>query len=58
MEIGLPGPNGQHAVWLVEEVINHRQEVVVTQHLLMEGQIAAQLTWKLHQGLVTHNCVQ
>jgi len=58
METGQPGLNGQHAVWLVEEVINHRQEAVVTQHQLMEGQIVVQPTWKLFHGLVTYNCVQ
>ncbi len=58
METGQPGPNGQYAVWLVEEEINHRQETVVTQHQLMEGRTVVQLTWKLHHGLVTHNCVQ
>jgi len=58
MGTGQPGPNGQHAVWLVEVEINHRQEIVITQHQLMEGQIVVQLTWKLHHALVTHNCVQ
>jgi len=58
MVTGQPGPNGQHAAWLVEVEIRHKQETVVTQHQLMEGQIVVQLTWKLYQGLVTHNCVQ
>jgi hypothetical protein len=58
MEIGQTGPNGQPAACLVEEEIKHRQEAVVTQHHLTVEKIAVQLTWKLHHGLVTHNCVQ
>ncbi len=58
METGQVGPNGPHVVWLAEEEIKPKPEIVQTLLQLMVGEIVVPLIWIAQPRLVIHSYVQ
>ncbi len=58
METGQAGPNGPPALWLVEEEIKPKPEIVQTLLQLMVGEIVVPLIWIVQLRHSIHIYVQ
>jgi hypothetical protein len=58
METGQAGPNGPHVVWLVEEEIKPKPEIVQTLLQLMVEEIVVPLIWIAQPRHAIHSYVQ